>query len=233
MLNISMHKNLLLQILKDIYSDISLGPLLGFKGETAAFLFYHLGRFSVDLDFDLLDEASAHIVFEKIKIILNQYGDIKEFYDKRYTLFFLLSYRRGLQNIKVEISKRQFGSQYHVENYLGIPMLIMNQEDVFANKLVALIERQGKTNRDIYDVWFFLKNNFPMNKIIVEQQTKTTYQKAVSLCIAILEKKTDRGILSGIGELLDEKQKNWAKSHLRKETIFLLKTQVSASIKNK
>ena len=54
-LNITTHRNLLLKILKDIYSDTALGPVLGFKGGTAAYFFYDLPRFSVDLDFDLLD----------------------------------------------------------------------------------------------------------------------------------------------------------------------------------
>ncbi len=36
----------------------------------------------------------------------------------------------------------------------------------------------------------------------------------------------NRGILSGIGELLDVKQKAWAKSKLLEETIFLLKLAV-------
>ncbi len=222
MLNVSIHKNFLLQILKEIYTDPTLGPLLGFKGGTAAYLFYDLGRFSVDLDFDLLKESEAAIVFEKLKIVLSQYGKIKESYAKRYTLFFLLSYQDGLHNIKVEVSKRQFGSRYHLKNYLGIPMLVMIKEDVFAHKLVALIERKGKTNRDIYDIWFFLKSQFPINKKIVEMRTRSTYEKAILQCITILENKNDRGILSGIGELLDEKQKNWAKLYLRSDTIFLL-----------
>ena len=54
MLDIQKHKFILVSILKDIYSNSSLGPLLGFKGGTAAYLFYKLPRFSVDLDFDLL-----------------------------------------------------------------------------------------------------------------------------------------------------------------------------------
>lgn len=47
------HKNILLQILKDIYSDTTIAPYLGFKGGTAAHLFYNLNRDSFDLDFDL------------------------------------------------------------------------------------------------------------------------------------------------------------------------------------
>ena len=41
------------QILKDIYTDVSISPLLGLKGGTCAYFFYGLPRFSVDLDFDL------------------------------------------------------------------------------------------------------------------------------------------------------------------------------------
>ena len=55
MLNTKEHKNILVRIVKDIYTDNTLGPLLGFKGGTAAMLLYELDRFSVDLDFDLLD----------------------------------------------------------------------------------------------------------------------------------------------------------------------------------
>ena len=50
----SKHKAVLLQMLKDVYSDTAIAPHLGFKGGTAAHLFYGLNRHSVDLDFDLL-----------------------------------------------------------------------------------------------------------------------------------------------------------------------------------
>ena len=45
---ITTHKNILIKILKDIYTDSSLGPLLGFKGGTAAYLFYDLNRLLAD-----------------------------------------------------------------------------------------------------------------------------------------------------------------------------------------
>lgn len=53
-LDIATHKNVLIKILKDIYTNPTLGPILGFKGGSAVYLFYGLNRFSVDLDFDLL-----------------------------------------------------------------------------------------------------------------------------------------------------------------------------------
>src|SRR5579863_3616614 len=124
-LEITTHRSILLHILKDIYSNESLGAILGFKGGTAAYLFYDLSRFSVDLDFDLLNPQQEDFVFEEIKNILSKYGTVKKAQKKRYTLFLLLSYANkthNAYNIKVEINVRSFGSAYITKMYLGIPM---------------------------------------------------------------------------------------------------------------
>lgn len=228
-IDIATHKNILIKILKDIFTNHIIAPYLGFKGGTAALLFYNLSRFSVDLDFDLLESSKELEIFEAVKTILEKYGTIKA-QNKRYSLFFLLNYQdkqTGAQNIKVEINKRNFGSQYQVKQYLGIAMQVMVPADMAANKLVAMHERIGQTNRDIFDVWFFLSNNWPVNQKIVELRTGTSYQIFLNICITELEQMSDRNILSGIGELLDAKQKAWAKANLRTETIFLLKLALS------
>lgn len=228
-LDIAIHKNILVHVLKDIFTDSQIAPYLGFKGGTAAMLFYNLSRFSVDLDFDLLDGTKEDIVFEKVEAILKNYGNIKP-QQKRYSIFFLLVYKdklHGAQNIKVEINKRNFSSRYEVKNYLGIAMQVMVKEDMVAHKLVAMHERIGKTNRDIYDVWFFFDNKWPVNTKIVELRTHVRYKDFLQVCISELEKMSNRSILSGIGELLNEKQKAWAKAKLLPETIFLLKLTLS------
>jgi len=222
-LNTATHKNILIKILKDIYTDSSLGPLLGFKGGTAMYLFYDLERFSVDLDFDLLDETKEQEVFDKMENIVKEYGTIKEKTNKRHTLFILLSYNEEAQNIKVEINKRSFGSQYEVKNYLGISMLVMKKEDMFAHKLVAMTERTKIANRDVFDVYFFLKNNWGINKEIVEKRTEMEFTKYLEKCIKSVENISNRGILSGMGELIDGKQKDWVKAKLKQDTAFLLK----------
>jgi len=226
MLNILEHKNILLQILKDIYSDTRVSPFLGFKGGTAACLFYGLSRFSVDLDFDLLDETKEGIVFSRIEEIAKNYGKLKEARKKRFNLFILLSYEEESQNIKIEVNRRAFGSQYELKTYLGISMLVIKKEDMFAHKLMAMHERIGKTSRDIYDVWFFLKNNWSINKKIVEERSGMTFKEALAKCITALEKKENRNILLGMGELLDGKTKNWVKENLKKDALFLLKLKL-------
>ena len=221
-LNIATHKNILLKILKDIYTDTSLGSLLGFKGGTATYFFYNLDRFSIDLDFDLLDETKGQEVFDKMENIAREYGTIKEKRDKKHTLFILLSYSDEAQNIKIEINKRSFGSRYEVKNYLGISMLVMENEDMFAHKLVAMVERNKIANRDIYDVHFFLKNNWGINKEIVEKRTEMKFADYLKKCIEFVENIPNRGILSGMGELIKEKQKDWVKSELKKIQCFYL-----------
>jgi len=226
MLDRNIHKTILLQLLKDIYTSSSLGPVLGLKGGTAAHFFYDLGRFSVDLDFDLLNEAQEDIVFKQIESILQEYGTIKEKQKKLNTLFFLLSYGERDQNIKVEISRRIFGSRYELKSYLGVSMLVMIKEDMFAHKLVAMLERAKTANRDVFDVWHFLKNRWPINTKIVEKRTQMEFRDYLKKCVKFVESMSDRGILAGMGELMNEKQKAWVKANLKKDTAFLLKVRL-------
>jgi len=221
-LDTSVHKTILFQILKEIYFDITIAPFLGFKGGTAALLFYGLNRFSVDLDFDLLDESKKEYVFERIIEIVQKYGTLKDSQKKFHSLFCLLSYEDKAHNIKIEINQRQFGSEYEIKTYLGVSMLVMVREDMFAHKLMAMYERIGKTSRDIYDVWFFLKNRFPIDTHIVEKRSDMQFDELIEKCITKLKKMNNRNILDGVGELLTEGQKDWARAKLLEETIALL-----------
>jgi predicted nucleotidyltransferase component of viral defense system len=221
------HKNILLQILKDVYSDPAIAPFLGFKGGTAAMMFYDLNRNSVDLDFDILDESKEKVVFEKIQKIAENYGKIVEHRIKRFNLLTVISYDEKSQNIKIEINRRDFGSKYEVKTLFGISMKVMVKEDMFANKLMAMYERFGKTSRDIFDVYFFGKNMWPVNKTIVESRSKKTFKEVLQECIGLLEKMDNRHILDGLGESLNESQKDWAKAKLKEEVLFFLKVMYS------
>lgn len=208
-LNIAQHRNILLQILKDIYSDTTISGFLGFKGGTAALIFYNLDRFSVDLDFDLLDKTKEDFVFEKVQNIAKQYGELKEARKKRFNLIFVISYQKGEQAIKIEINRRNFGSEYQLKTYLGISMLVMKKEDMFANKLMAMRERIGRANRDIYDVWFFLKNDWPVNKKAIEDRLGISFAELLQECLVELEK-------------FDK-----VEAKLKEDTIFLLKLKLT------
>lgn len=236
MLNKEKHQLIMGQILRDIYSDTAIAPLLGFKGGTCAYLFYDLPRFSVDLDFDLLFangdvENTKKLVFVTIGNILPKYGVIKDSYIKFNTIFFLLSYGDVDHNIKIEINTRRgivrTEDRYSVQEYLGIVMLVAKKPYMFSSKLVALTTRTNSAMRDVYDVWYFLKNHFDALEEYIKEKTNKDLKSYLTDCILHIENIKDNQILSGLGELLDEKQKIWVKTDLRKEVVFLLKNYQS------
>ena len=222
------------QILKDIYTDVSIGSLLGFKGGTCAYFFYNLPRFSVDLDFDLLSVSPENqkMVFEKIVAILSKYGSVKDQYIKRFTIFALLSYGDDDHNIKIEINVRKLADNirehYELKEYLGILMVVAKKDYMFASKLAALTLRNETAMRDVYDIHYFAKNNWDINAEIIKERTGKTVKEYLAACVACIEKTKDSQILQGLGELVDgEKEKAWIKNHLKADAIFMLKNYLS------
>jgi len=223
MVNINKHKFFLVQILKDIYSDIEISSYLGFKGGTALMFFYELPRFSVDLDFNLLDIDQEKIVYEKVREILLKYGKIFDEAMKFYGPIIVLDYGAGERKLKIEISNRQWDNHYEIKNLLGINMKVMVAPDMFAHKLCALLDRSEITNRDIFDSWFFAQKHTPINKSLVESRMEMHLAEYLQKCIDHLETISDKGLLNGLGELAGEDMKKFVSTKLRVETISLLK----------
>lgn len=233
MVNIDLHRSLFIRILRDIYSDPDLRTSLVFKGGTAAMLFYDLPRFSVDLDFDLLDLSKKDRVYEKLNQLLPKHATVREAADRQISLFFLLSYLIGKRNLKIDISKRVYPAKFVIKNYLGISMLVMDTADMAAGKLSALLTRKHLATRDVFDTWFFLKNNWPINENYFAEKTGMSLvdglEKAKNQVQGI--KKTE--LLAGIGDLLDNKQKDWVRNNLVNELIFYLDLYRSELTKKK
>jgi predicted nucleotidyltransferase component of viral defense system len=212
----------MLQILKDVFSDAELADCLGFKGGTALMFFYDLPRFSVDLDFNLLDPSKEKLVYEKVRNILLKYGKIHDEASKFFGAVFVLDYGQNERKLKVEISNRQYDNHYEIKNLLGIEMRVLVKSDMFAHKLCALLDRTEITGRDVFDCWFFLNSHTPVNANIVENRMGMPLQDYLQHCIETLEQVSDKTIMNGIGELTDGEMKKFAKTKLRKETISLL-----------
>jgi predicted nucleotidyltransferase component of viral defense system len=223
MTDLNRHKFFLVQILKDIYTDIELASWLGFKGGTALMFFYDLPRFSVDLDFNLLNSEKEELVFGKIEKILLKYGTIADKAIKFYGSIVVLNYGLGKRKLKIEISNRLFDNHYEIKNLLGINMKVMTEPDMFAHKLCALLDRNELTNRDLFDSWFFMQKQTPINKDLVEVRMGIPLADYLQKCIDRLESTSDTGLLSGIGELTDSDMKNFVKTKLRSEAIGLLR----------
>ncbi|GHV69022.1 hypothetical protein FACS1894199_17140 [Bacteroidia bacterium] len=222
-MDLNKHKYFMLQILKDIYSDLELAIYLGFKGGTALMFFYDLPRFSVDLDFNLLQPEKENEIYEKIRAILLKYGKIHDEAQKFFGPIVVLDYGIGERKLKVEISNRLYDNHYEVKNFIGINMLVMTQADMFAHKLCALLDRNELTNRDIFDCWFFMERRTPVNKTLVEIRMNKLFSDYLQDCINKLNAVSDKRLLNGIGDLIDDKMKTFIRTKLRTEAVTLLK----------
>ena len=227
MLDKNKHEIIFKNILKDIYSDRLLAPILGFKGGTACYLFYDLPRFSTDLDFNLLDLKSEKEVFTRVKNILVKYGELIKADKKRNILFFLVRHEKNKQAIKVEVSLRGDIDKYELKNLLGVSILVMIRKDIFAHKLVATLERRATANRDLFDINYFLSKTWEIESSIIKKRTGNSVANQLKEVVRFVEKNiSSRNILDGLGEILEENQKDRVKDTLKGDLLFNLKSRI-------
>ena len=223
MLLVAKHRVIIFNILRDIYKT-KLNATLGFKGGTMAYLFYGLDRFSVDLDFDLLKPISFAELGDILLPILKNYGTVVDQKDKNYTYFYLLSYQKGAQALKVEINKKvSAGDEYHVQNFYGISVPIQKEDVAMTSKMLACLERKRLASRDFFDVNYYLTKGVFPNEAYIKNRADIKLKDAVTKLVErTAEVLNEKNVLMGLGELVDEKKKSWIKFKLKKELIARL-----------
>ncbi len=217
MLDVNRHKFFLLQVLKEIYSDPELASSLAFKGGTALMLFHDLPRFSVDLDFNLTANSDEEVASAKLRAILVKHGTIRDEARKRNGMLLVLNYEDDGRNLKVEVSNRSYPDEYELRDYLGVSMNVMRLEYMFTHKLMALLDRNALTNRDVFDCWFCMKQRLVLRKSILDLRLKSTFEDYMDKAIEAVTAISGNRILDGIGELLDPALKKWVKTDLTSE----------------
>lgn len=226
------HKKMMLQILSDISSDSLLANNLGFKGGTACYFIHGLDRFSVDLDFDIIDQTREDLIRDNLIQLLKQYGTIKT----RTSI--KLKYSDEYQALKVDLSSRydinQLNTYQVTEIVSRMPIKVLQQEDIFAHKLIALTDRncaKGDTpllaNRDIYDIYFFFQQNWQFNQDIIRAYSHQSVAQYLQRVYDMIDKYTNESnILDRLGELVNTQKRNWIKNNLKKEVLTQLAIQI-------
>jgi len=217
MLNKEKHRQLLFDILKEIFLK-DFAKNIAFKGWTACYFLYWLDRFSTDLDFDILNNDSS--IEESVLKILKKYWEIKKWRN------IILSYSNDDDNIKIDLNRSIWkNNEYEIVNFFWTDIYVQKKSTIYANKVVALTERN--TNRDIYDVWFFIKNNWEINeKIIIERTWKTKKEIFEEILNKLSKLGENYKILDWLWEVLDAKQKVFVKEKLLKELIWKIEFEI-------
>ena len=226
------HRVWLYRLLTGIVDNRTLSQALIFKGGTCATMLGFLDRFSVDLDFDLIDSKNEQVVRKELHGILKNLGLTVKDESKNVPQFFL-KYPVPKQNqrntLKLDILPHPPKSNKYTPQFLmEIDRMANCQtiETMFANKLVALMDRHAKNTtiagRDAYDIHHFFLAGYGFNQEVIFERTGLTTLSFLMNLGAFIEKYITQSLLErDLNALLPSDTFRQTVRHLKQETLDL------------
>ena len=228
----SIHKSYLNRILIEIIDNPILSQKLAFKGGTCASMLGFLDRFSVDLDFDLLQKTDNLVIRKEFRNIFSHLGlTVKKEFDD--VLMFQVQYPstpNKRNSIKISVNSLFVkANQYKIQYFPEIDRLMNAQtiETMFANKLVTVMDRFNLHNtiagRDIYDIHHFFVNGYSYLEPVIKERTgdnsKDYFKKLAEF---IRRNVTQTMINEDLNTLLSDRQFQTIRKVLIPETLSFL-----------
>ena len=191
-----------------------------------------LDRFSVDLDFDLLQIDNSPNIRQGLNKLF-AYLELEIVRQSKKSLLFELRYKttQGKRNLlKLSVIDPKITSNvYQVQYFAEIDRLINSQtiESMFANKLVAVMDRYmlyGKiAGRDIYDIHHFFTQSYCYGAKIIEDRTGNRVEVFLhTLLVFIRDTVTQKVLSEDLNMLLPNNIFQQIRKVLLPETIHLL-----------
>lgn len=165
-----------------------------FKGGTSLYKFYKLDRFSEDIDFTARRKFNVNLLLKRIISDMKLFGVEAMIRDKKKVLnSFLINLRIkgplyngkpqsyskiGIDiNLKSSVDLEPMNAKYS-PIYSDLPpfsLLIMQEKEILAEKVRAILERDKA--RDVYDLWFLLREGVEFNSDLVRTKLKYYNEK--------------------------------------------------------
>jgi len=236
-----LHKSYMNRLLIEIIDNPRLSQYLAFKGGTCAAMLGFLDRFSVDLDFDLLDKTQAtalrgefHTIFSKLGLtVVREYDEI---------LFFQIKYPHENQSKRntLKVSAHDIpvaANEYSVAYFKEIDRLMKSQtiETMFANKLVAVTDRYAKyrtiAGRDIFDIHHYFVQGYTYKGAVIQERTGLLPKEYIARLIAFIKKKVTQTVINeDLNILLPHDRFQQIRKILLPETIHFLENEYRQQI---
>jgi predicted nucleotidyltransferase component of viral defense system len=234
----TIHKSYLNRLLIEIADMPVFAHNLAFKGGTCASMLGYLDRFSVDLDFDVLNGADEgvlrtefHKLFEYMGLTLTRELDKALFFQLRYPSE---TSKRNTMKVSANSLKVK-ANQYKVQYFPEIDRLINSQtvETMFANKLVAVTDRykQHRTiaGRDIYDIHYFLIHGHKYEPAVITERTGLALHDYIKKLIEFIRDQVTQTLIDeDLNTLLPIKKFQQIRKILIPETLSLLSREQEA-----
>lgn len=237
----TLHKAYLLRLLTELLDEPKLSHNLYFKGGTCASMIGVLDRFSVDLDFDLKKGADERVLRQVFHQVCKTLGFILK-YENRQVMEFLVKYDGppGTRNtIKLNALPLFVKANKYAPFYLpeiDRTAWCQTKETIFANKLVAVVDRYEKyrtiAGRDIYDIHHFFLQGLTYEKRVVEERMRVSAAHYLEgLKDFIEDKVTEKVINEDLNTLLPHELFQRIRKRLKTETIMFLRQELQRLVK--
>lgn len=231
------HKAWLYRLLSEVCDNKLLASSLYFKGGTCAAMRGLLNRFSVDLDFDYVGaDDDIELVRIDLEKIFKKLGlEVKEKSQRVPQYFLKYEAKVGERStIKIDVTMPPpKANKYEPVLLKEIDRIIYCQtiETMFANKLVALIDRYEKNTsiagRDIYDIHHFFIEGYTYNhEVIVERRGTTALEFFKALEVFIKEKITETILDQDLNTLLPYDKFRKIRKTLKQEVLMFVRYEI-------
>lgn len=232
----AVHKAWLYRLLTAIADNSFLVAHLMFKGGTCASMQNILDRFSVDLDFDLLNEKEMPAVQKHLEKIFKDLGlEIKE-KSQHVPQYFLKYPSKDQQRNTIRLDATfppPVANEYESVRLVEIDRIIYCQTipTMFANKLVAILDRYQKhgsiAGRDIYDLHAFFMKGYRYKPQIIEERTGQKVSEFMENVRNFIEKNITQTILDqDLNVLLPPASFKKVRKILKQEVLVFLKDEL-------
>lgn len=232
----AIYKLYLYRLLSAIIDDKLLAQNLYFKGGTCAAMLGWLDRFSIDLDFDLIESKIKPKIHKNLLSIFIQLG-LKIKQQSKKELFYILQYQSNKterNSLKLSIVINQIKANKYETLYL--PEIdrycwCQTKETTFSNKLVAPIDRYKKyrtiAGRDIYDIHYFFSQGFAYLPMVIEERTGKKVKTYLQSLYQFIDKKVNEKIITqDLNYLLSIDMFQRIRKRLKSEVLLLLKSEI-------
>ena len=240
----AVHKAWLYRLLSAIYDNQVLAEHLYFKGGTCAAMLGWLDRFSIDLDFDCKAKVGGvRLVQKELESVFADLGLAIKDKSKNAPQYFLRypAEENARNPIKVDAAMPPPKANAYQTVLLGdIDRIVpcQTKETMFANKLVALIDRFEKhesiAGRDLYDIHHFFMKGFSYTGEVIVERRKTAVPVFLKELIDFVEKRiTETVITQDLSALLPRDKFQKIRKALKPETLMFLRDELQRAGKTR
>lgn len=228
----AVHKAWLYRLLTGIADDSFLVAALRFKGGTCAAMQGFVDRFSVDLDFDLIESEKKTEVCVHLEKIFGKLGLAVKDKSAKVPQYFLKYPNKGEERNTIELDvvfPPPKSNEYEAVRFEEIDRIIYCQtlETMFANKLVAVLDRYQRHGsiaaRDLFDIHTFLLAGRSYRREVIEERTGKSAEEYIADLKVFIEKcVTQTHIDQDLNTLLSADRFKKVRGVIKREVLMFL-----------